>query len=450
MIYLLYLLIFIFSLYLTHYLLWNLNQKLEFWKFKNLDEEKNKKSPYIPIINGSISYPKGNLNTTEDFLNIFLKESKKNEIFSFWFGCKPCIIISSNEEIKKILKNNQFEKGTDYKEIKKHFYGDCLIGLDDKKEIQMQHQLFKKGLKNFNFQNENLITNLKDGKNLNIIEVTKDIFTKITLEKFFNDFDTFEDELEEFKDSCEVISKSFEENLRNYYTFPHYFWQFFNGLKLQSKNLSKRNSHTTFDLSFHFLLNYSERMMDEIIDGNHQKIDNLIGNLLDLYDVKEENIEEKLKIIDILTTSIFKNIEKTSFITSCCLFELSRNEEIQEKLRNEILNEKKLGLKNDNYLNMVIKETLRLYPCFFAYGRTTKKETQILNYLIPKNTFILLFPYGCQKAEEYFEQPNEFKPERFEKEPKEGYFPFGYGERKCLGEDLVYQEIKIIIQKSWK
>jgi hypothetical protein len=57
-----------------------------------------------------------------DFLKTFSEFSKEKEIFSFWFGCKPCIVVSSNQEIKQILSNNEdFERGNDYKEIKHNF-----------------------------------------------------------------------------------------------------------------------------------------------------------------------------------------------------------------------------------------------------------------------------------------------------------------------------------------
>jgi cytochrome P450 len=128
-------------------------------------------------------------------------------------------------------------------------------------------------------------------------------------------------------------------------------------------------------------------MIDEIIDGHKPKIDNLLGNLIGLYDM--DDMVKKLKTFDALSTSIFFNIEKTSFIVSCCLFELSKNQEIQMKLRKEIQNQTNIDLNffNDqkNYLTMVIKETMRMYSPSIAFGRNTKKDIQLQDFNIPKN-----------------------------------------------------------------
>jgi hypothetical protein len=134
--------------------------------------------------------------------------------------------------------------------------------VNDKKEWKLQHELYSKGLSNFNFNSqENFISEIKPGKNLDIYELSKNILVKMTLEKLFNDTNYESEDIEEFKDSCEVISGSFEENLKNYFQFPSWFWSFYNGFTLQSNNLSKRkDSHRTFDLGFHFLFNYSERV----------------------------------------------------------------------------------------------------------------------------------------------------------------------------------------------
>jgi cytochrome P450 len=57
----------------------------------------------------------------------------------------------------------------------------------------------------------------------------------------------------------------------------------------------------------------------------------------------------------------------------------------------------------------------------------------------------LLFPHHCHFSEEFFKNPNTFDPERFQKDPSEGYFPFGFGERKCLAQQFVFFEVKIIL-----
>jgi cytochrome P450 len=58
----------------------------------------------------------------------------------------------------------------------------------------------------------------------------------------------------------------------------------------------------------------------------------------------------------------------------------------------------------------------------------------------------LLFPHHCHFSEEFFKNPFTFDPERFQdSNGQEGYFPFGFGERKCLAQQFVFFEVKLIL-----
>mmetsp|Transcript_42946 Transcript_42946/g.55181 ORF Transcript_42946/g.55181 Transcript_42946/m.55181 type:complete len:435 (-) Transcript_42946:261-1565(-) len=71
--------------------------------------------------------------------------------------------------------------------------------------------------------------------------------------------------------------------------------------------------------------------------------------------------------------------------------------------------------------------------------------------IIPSGTIVLV-PFGIMaRDEEVFEDPNTFKPERFENitqshsSAKHGYLPFGYGSRTCIGNTLALTEGSIMI-----
>ncbi|XP_028719508.1 cytochrome P450 3A25-like [Peromyscus leucopus] len=90
------------------------------------------------------------------------------------------------------------------------------------------------------------------------------------------------------------------------------------------------------------------------------------------------------------------------------------------------------------YLDMVVNETLRLYPAANRLERISKKDVQINGVFIPKGTVVMVPTYPLHRDPEYWPEPEEFCPERFSKENKGSinpyvYLPFGYGPRNCLG-----------------
>lgn len=130
------------------------------------------------------------------------------------------------------------------------------------------------------------------------------------------------------------------------------------------------------------------------------------------------------------------------------LYELASNPEVQEKLREEILNAMK---ENDGklsydtifelkYLDMVINETLRKYPPAFLLLRKSNTDFRIPNsdLVIPDNTDIYINIYSLQNDADYFPNPSKFYPERFSQENVNNFVPysfqpFGSGQRACIG-----------------
>lgn len=87
----------------------------------------------------------------------------------------------------------------------------------------------------------------------------------------------------------------------------------------------------------------------------------------------------------------------------------------------------------------VIKESMRLYPPLWSIaGRLVLQDCTIGGYLIPKDSVIFINPWAMHRNPHYFTQPLEFHPERWTDEfakalPKYTYFPFGAGQRTCIG-----------------
>src|SRR4030095_2761356 len=84
----------------------------------------------------------------------------------------------------------------------------------------------------------------------------------------------------------------------------------------------------------------------------------------------------------------------------------------------------------------VIDETLRLYPPAWVVDRVSQEEDQVLGFKMPKGTVWLIYIRGMHRHPEYWNQPDQFIPDRWN-DPKlnrEAYMPFGAGPRMCIGE----------------
>jgi cytochrome P450 len=91
---------------------------------------------------------------------------------------------------------------------------------------------------------------------------------------------------------------------------------------------------------------------------------------------------------------------------------------------------------------MVFQEAMRLYPPALAFARRSKETVELAGYIIPKGSSIFISPYITQRNPLYFDNPLEFRPERWldYAGPKFAYFPFGGGAKMCIGEPFARLE----------
>lgn len=146
---------------------------------------------------------------------------------------------------------------------------------------------------------------------------------------------------------------------------------------------------------------------------------------------------------------------------SFCLFELARNRKILCKVQHEIDEVFKNSgsgeatyeiLDKMTYLDCVIDETLRMYPIGPALLRKCLKDYKVSDsdVVIPKGTSVFIPVLGYHRDPDVYENPLEFRPERFLNSPNgDGmsigsfYLPFGDGPRICIGKRLAKLSAKI-------
>lgn len=92
-----------------------------------------------------------------------------------------------------------------------------------------------------------------------------------------------------------------------------------------------------------------------------------------------------------------------------------------------------------NYVERVIKESLRLYPSVPFIQRITDEEVHTYTgYTIPAQSLISIHIYDMHRNAELYPEPNNFDPDRFLPENSQkrhpfAYLPFSAGPRNCIG-----------------
>ncbi|GET43130.1 cytochrome P450 [Microseira wollei] len=144
----------------------------------------------------------------------------------------------------------------------------------------------------------------------------------------------------------------------------------------------------------------------------------------------------------------------TSALGTLCLC-LAQHPEVLALARAEVLQVAPDGcltaenLRQMTYLEMVLKEVLRLVPPVGGGFRKVVKTCEFNGYSIPEGWVALYQIAETHEDSSIYSQPEQFDPERFSPERSEdkqkpfGYLPFGGGMRECLGKAFAQLVMKV-------
>jgi len=143
---------------------------------------------------------------------------------------------------------------------------------------------------------------------------------------------------------------------------------------------------------------------------------------------------------------------------------LSQNPEAEGRLHEEldrVLEGRAPGvadLPRLRYTEMVLSESMRLFPPAWILGRRAIVDHELGGYRIPAGSIVLLSQWITHRDARYFPDPLRFDPQRFTAEaqaarPRFSYFPFGGGPRVCIGEGFAWMEGVLVlatIARRWR
>jgi cytochrome P450 len=178
-----------------------------------------------------------------------------------------------------------------------------------------------------------------------------------------------------------------------------------------------------------------------------------------LLDAREEEGEAltDVQVRDEVMTLLFAGHDTTTSTVAFMFYELAHNPEIASRVVAE-QGEHLLGGRPTaeqlmggelGELEMVLEETLRIYPPAWIGPRRSVEAFEFQGQRVPGGAYVNYCSWASHHLPDVFPEPERFRPERFSAEergkiPKGAYIPFGGGSRTCIGMRFGQLEIRTI------
>ena len=177
--------------------------------------------------------------------------------------------------------------------------------------------------------------------------------------------------------------------------------------------------------------------------------------LLDAQDEDGSGMDDR-QLRDEVMTLFLAGHETTALTLAWSWYLIGRHPEAEKKFHAEL--DKVLGdraatfadLPRLKFMEQIVKESMRLYPPAYGLGREAINDCEVGGYHVPAGTQVFMFQWATHRDARFFDQPLEFKPERWTSEfearlPKYAYFPFGAGPRVCIGASFAMMEMILVL-----
>ncbi|PHR97518.1 MAG: cytochrome P450 [Leeuwenhoekiella sp.] len=221
---------------------------------------------------------------------------------------------------------------------------------------------------------------------------------------------------------------------------PYLHWWFKLSGKLE-KNLAKTRE--------------ARQLMHDLVEerkASGVRQDDLLDMLLDAR-YEDDTAMDMERLIDEIFILFVAGHETTSNALTFTTQLLARNPEIQEEVYEEVKSlegeELFAKMKSLEFTNRVINESMRLYPPAYFIDRIALEADAFGDYKIEPDTSLLFSIYEIHRHPDFWENPEEFKPSRFEDERLLKYspyfLPFGAGPRMCIGNNFAMYEMILAV-----
>jgi cytochrome P450 len=176
--------------------------------------------------------------------------------------------------------------------------------------------------------------------------------------------------------------------------------------------------------------------------------------LVDARDEQGNPLTEQ-ELFDEMFTLLMAGNETTATSLAWVFYHVLRHPDVHDTIRAELrgvagsasLEPEHIGKLH--YLDAVIKESARLTPVTTDVCRLLKRPTCIGGLDLPAGVNVSASIYLIHRRPDLWPDPERFKPERFiaARASPYSHFPFGGGERRCIGAAFATYEMKVVLAR---
>jgi cytochrome P450 len=198
------------------------------------------------------------------------------------------------------------------------------------------------------------------------------------------------------------------------------------------------------------------RIIRERHDARGDPPEDLLSRLMEARDEETGEYMGDEQVRNEVMTFMIGGHETVASGMAWTLYLLSKHPEVAQRMRAEVdeVLEGRIPTTDDipnlTYTDLVIQESLRLYPPVWLISRTPTEDNEVGGYTIPAGSMVLLSSFVSHRHPDFWDNPEGFDPERFTPErsegrPKHAWFPFSGGPRQCIGGYLGLTEMKLVL-----
>ncbi|NDJ35195.1 MAG: cytochrome P450 [Chloroflexi bacterium] len=203
------------------------------------------------------------------------------------------------------------------------------------------------------------------------------------------------------------------------------------------------------------LHSYMQRIIDNRLESGKDQQD-FLNDILKLREGDDAVLTED-QLINELLTFFFAGHETTAVGLSWSWYLLEQHPDVEDKLFDSvdsIMGTRKTPTLDDlhkmAYPVQVFQEVLRLYPPIHIIARDPVVDVEVGGYRLPAGSLMFISPYLTDRHPDFWEEPDKFDPDRFDREAIKGQhpysnLPFGHGEHICIGNNLALLEGQIAL-----
>lgn len=374
---------------------------------------------------------------------------KFGDSFSIKIGFSKYIILSRDNEVAHyILQKNHknYHKSKFQSVYLSKYLGKGLLTVDGDfwlKQRRLIQPAFHKQKMNQLVENMNQtiiseLDGLVEDKTIDLFPVMSQLAFNVVAKSLFQ-LSISEEKLNRIKFIIEEVQNFLIKEIR----LPHKGWWFsLSGQVKKHQQLALENN----------------AIIKEIIDirnSSQEEFNDLLNMLLE---TRYEDTGEPMSIdqlIDEIKILFIAGHETTANALTFAVHLLGRHSQVQQKVLEEI---KEIESETDNivvqlqkmtYTNAVLSEAMRLYPPAWITDRQNVEDDTLAGFNIKKETLIGVSFYELHRNPKYWENPDEFDPERFLGDQKkismQYFYPFGAGPRMCIGSGFAIYEMCLTI-----